>query len=208
MNIILLAAGLSKRMGKTNKMLIPVNGIAMVCHSAMNALKFLESANSESTLIVVTGYRHTSVEKALKPCRLFIENTKAPIQMVVVHNPDYAKGQFTSTKAGVRQVNDNEDFFICPADMPFITDEHYKMITSFLKEHDAVRPVVDGIPGHPVLLKSKMKKVILSAKNNGKVSDLLKKYDVFELATDDKALSTDIDTQNDVSCLLSDSVQH
>lgn len=205
MNIVMLAAGLSRRMGKTNKLLIPYNGNTLVCHSALTALQYLESLDSSSRLIIVTGYRRLSTEKALKPCRLFIENTKAPIELIVVNNPDYKKGQFTSTEVGVSQVKDGENFFICLADMPLINPEHYKTTSVYLKNHDAVRPVVNGIPGHPVYLSSRMKEIILSAKGINSVSGILRKHDLFEYETDDNALIADIDTQNDISCLLSDS---
>ncbi len=205
MDIVMLAAGLSKRMGKTNKLLIPYNNNTMVCHSAMTALKYLETLNSNCRMIIVTGYRSSSTEKALKPCRLFIENTKAPIELIVIKNPDYRNGQFTSTKVGVSQVKDGENFFICLADMPLINAEHYKTTSGYLKNHDAVRPVVNKIPGHPVYLASRMKKIILSAKSINSVSEILGKYDLFEYETDDNALIADIDTQSDISRFLTDS---
>ncbi len=207
MNIVMLAAGLSKRMGKTNKLLIPCFGTTMINHCALTALKYLETLNEESHLIVVTGYRHRSTEKALETCRLFVEQTKAPIIFTVVKNPDYEKGQFTSVKAGVKELKDGENFFISLADMPFIKAEHYSEISSALENHDAIRPKVNGVPGHPVFLKSSIKDAILSAKKTEKVSDILKNYDLFEYETDNTEMIADIDNPDDISCCLSDSVR-
>ena len=79
MDIIMLAAGTSSRMGRTNKMLLPYNGMSMVCHCCLQALEFLQKHSEENgekcTLIVVTGYRSASIRKAIAPCRAFIGKT-------------------------------------------------------------------------------------------------------------------------------------
>ena len=73
MDIVMLAAGTSSRMGKTNKMILPYKGIPLVTYCCLRALEFLQGHSLESgescRLIVVTGYRRPSVNKALEPCR-------------------------------------------------------------------------------------------------------------------------------------------
>lgn len=193
MNVILLAAGQSKRMGKINKLLLPLNGTTLVANSAMQALQFLENTNESSNLIVVTGYRHFATEKALKPCKDYIEKTNGKISMTIVYNKDFRKGQFTSVKTGVRQLNENEDFFITLSDLPKINHMHYKQLFD-KQNNNIVRPVVNNIPGHPVLLTANMKQRILKAKTNSRVSNLLKTEEVFVYKTTDPAFITDIDT--------------
>ena len=205
MDIIMLAAGTSSRMGKENKMLLPFEGMPMVTHCCMQALAFLEGYSSENTesctLIVVTGYRRRSVEKALVPCRLFVEKTDAPIRLLVVNNADYHKGQFSSTKVGTAEVSEDSPFFIALADMPLITAEHYRMLVPLLGNHDAVRPFYeneeDKVPGHPVLHPYSFKSRILQCPDSWTVSRILKSADVIEPSFDDPSWARDIDNIQD-----------
>lgn len=205
MDIVMLAAGTSSRMGRTNKMLLPYNGMSMVCHCCLQALEFLQGYSDRSgekcTLIVVTGYRRQSVQKALAPCMKFIEETKANLSLIVVDNPDYRKGQFSSTKVGVSQVCDNRPFFISLADMPLVRADHYAALVPLLGNHDAVRPYTekekDRVPGHPVLHASGLKETILRSPDDCTVSRILKDRDVFEPSFEDSAWSTDVDIVSD-----------
>ena len=205
MDIIMLAAGTSSRMGRENKMLLPYNGVPLVTHCCLQALQFLAdfsvSNNETCTLIVVTGYRRRSIEKALTPCKLFVEETDAPIRMLIVNNPDYRNGQFSSTKVGVREVSEGSAFFISLADMPLITAEHYRKLVPMLPGHDAVRPFFknneDRVPGHPVLHAFGLKDKIIQCPDNRTVSSILKSADVFEPSFDDSSWSQDIDLPQD-----------
>ena len=198
MQIVLLAAGLSSRMGKTNKMLIPFNGMSLVCNCCMKALKTLEKLNEKSRLVVVTGYRSLSVEKTLKECKAFIETTHASIEMIIVKNRDYRNGQFSSVKTGLRETEDGKPFFIALGDMPLINEENYTSLIPLLEKHDAVRPFCNGQPGHPVLFSSSMKETILSYPDSFSVNAILKSHDVIETETHSNSTVLDIDTPQDL----------
>ncbi len=206
----MLAAGTSSRMGKTNKMLLPYNGTALVNHCCLVALQFLERYSKESSsgcrLIVVTGYRRQSVEKALSPCKLFMERTDAPLEMLIVNNPTYRKGQFSSTKVGVAQVQDGRPFFISLADMPLVTEKHYHSLTPLLGDNDAVRPfskTEEGLsPGHPVLHAPWLKKKITACPDDCSVSRILKDCKVAKPEFDDRSWALDIDEMSDYSAIL------
>ena len=210
MDIVMLAAGTSSRMGSTNKMLLPYEGIPMVTHCCMQALGFLasysEKSDSQCRLIVVTGYRRQSVEKALLPCKEFIGKTDARLEMLVVNNPDYRKGQFSSTKAGVSQVADGHDFFISLADMPLVSSDHYGTLVPLLNDHDAVRPFAeyDGrrIPGHPVLHASRLRDEMLKCPDNCKVSIFLSKCHVYEPSFTDPSWILDVDEAKDYKRII------
>lgn len=205
MDIVMLAAGTSSRMGSTNKMLLPYEGIPMVTHCCMQALGFLASYSEQTDttcrLIVVTGYRRQSVEKALLPCKEFIEKTDARLEMLIVDNPDYRKGQFSSTKVGVSQVEDGQDFFISLADMPLVSSDHYGTLVPLLKDHDAVRPFCenngDKVPGHPVLHAYRLKDILIKCPDTWTVSKILKSHDVIEPSFDDTSWTQDIDMIRD-----------
>jgi len=205
MTIIMLAAGTSSRMGKENKMLLTYNGVPMVSHCCLEALRFLEKYSSENnrscSLIVVTGYKRRSVEKVLEPCKLFVEKTGSPINLLIVNNRNYRRGQFSSTKIGVAEVEENSPFFISLADMPLITAEHYAKLVPLLESHDAVRPFYtskeDKVPGHPVLHAYKLKDRIVQCPDSWTVSKILKSSDVIEPSFDDPSWTQDIDIIQD-----------
>ena len=210
MTVIMLAAGTSSRMGRDNKMLLPFCGMPMVTHCCMQALSFLEKHSAKTgepcTLVVVTGYKRLSVEKALRPCRDFIGKTGAKIGMIVVKNPDYRKGQFTSAKTGVAQIEDDSAFFISLADMPLIKDSNYEKLVPLLEGHDAVRPLCligsEKTPGHPVLHSSELKQRILGCPDDWTVSRILRMSDTAEPAFDDPSWAADVDDAEAYQALL------
>lgn len=199
MNIVLLAAGTSSRMGKENKMLIPYKSCTLVAHCALTALKSLSLKDEKSRLIVVSGYKHKSLLKALEPCKTYIEQTDGQLEMIVVQNVNYRNGQFTSAKTGVKEVPDREPFFISLADMPLIKKENYHYLINYLQDYDAVRPVCDDIPGHPVYFSEKMKKLILSYPDNASVGNILKRVKTRNLQVEGSSWIYDIDCPEDLS---------
>lgn len=199
MDIVLLCAGTSSRMGKTNKLLLEVNKTTMVANSAMQALKYLETLNESSTLIVVTGHQRFSIEKALKECKNYVAHSTRQLSMVIVYNPNYKDGQFTSVQTGVKQVKTNSNFFITLADLPDISATHYAQLQ--LNGADAARPYCNNIPGHPVLLSSILKEKILKARKNSKVSNILQTCVINKVEVNDMSCVHDIDTPEDAKCL-------
>ena len=196
-DIILLAAGLSKRMGSTNKMLLPVNGMSMCSHSALQGLKFLESLPEGGNLIIVTGYKSRELEKTLAPCIDYVSKSEMPVKLILTRNANYRKGQFSSTKAGVALVRENTPFFIALADMPAIKPENYTSLCSLLKDYDAVRPFSNGHPGHPVLHAPSLKESILSMDDKASVRSLLEKCNTLNASVEGQSWITDVDYPQD-----------
>ena len=54
---VVLAAGQSRRMGETNKLLVEIDGVSMVARAADAAL-----ASGVNPVLVVTGHEHQQVE--------------------------------------------------------------------------------------------------------------------------------------------------
>lgn len=191
MTVVLLAAGTSSRMGKVNKLLLPVDGRPMVAHCCLNALKYLSSSNN-AHIVVVTGYQSLRTKCALKECKVYAKEHS--IEMTVVKNGQFKSGQFSSVKTGVEKVANGEDFFICLSDLALVTERNYRALDSCLSGFDAVRPFVNDIPGHPVLLGSVMKQKILKSPDGSSVRELLKGVKVKELSFSDSSWITDKDT--------------
>lgn len=84
---VVLAAGMATRMGRV-KQVLPINGEPMVRRAVRTCL-----VAGLAPVWVITGHAAAEVEAAL---------TGMPNTVRCVFNPDYAAGQATSLKAGVR----------------------------------------------------------------------------------------------------------
>ncbi|AEV29893.1 putative MobA-like protein [Sphaerochaeta pleomorpha str. Grapes] len=179
MQNILLAAGLASR-SKGEKLFLPWRGETVLQHAVRASLE------AELDTIVVTGFKRTEVERLL--------GVFADSNLELVFNPDFAFGQGSSTICGAKHLKEGEDFFISLADMPLINAAHYTGLLGKIGEAAALRPVFKGKPGHPVLLKSGLKEVILSQNPDFRMKDMLSAYTVKTCIVDDEAYVSDIDT--------------
>ena len=112
--VIVLAAGQSRRMGKRNKLLEPVDGEPMVRH----AVRAAASAAGGLPVVVVTGHERAEVEASL-----------AGFDVAFSHNPDYGAGLSTSLARGVAALPQGvEGAIVCLADMPGVRAEHLRRL--------------------------------------------------------------------------------
>lgn len=139
---IILAAGQSRRMGRTNKLTLPIGGKPMVAHVADAAL-----ASRVDEIILVTGHEPDKVEKAL-----------AGRPMTHVHNPDFAAGLSQSVRAGIEQAERSDTpidaAIILLGDMPGVTAAMIdQIITAYdpLSDQMICVPTVNGKRGNPIL---------------------------------------------------------
>ena len=170
MTTILLSAGLSSRM-KKNKLLLPYNGKTIIENTLLAAKEVSDR------VIVVTGYEREKIEDVL--CKYDVK---------FVFNKDYEKGQRGSTISGIEAVED-DDFAILPSDLPLIKKETLSFLFSSLKEETIVRPLYNGIPGHPVCYRKEHRDKLLSF--SGSMKDYLKKEGF-------KTIPSSLDTVYDV----------
>ena len=140
---IVLAAGASVRMGKANKLMLPLEGRPLIAHvvDAVSRAKISE-------LVVVTGYESDRLQSAL-----------AARDITFAHNPAYERGLSTSIRAGVEAASRScSGYMICLSDLPLITTREYDAaIDAFCRAIYAdrqaiVRTAYRGQPGHPVIL--------------------------------------------------------
>jgi len=136
---IVLAAGRSTRMGGPNKLVAEVNGRPLVRIAAQEAL-----ASQARPVIVVTGHQRERIEAAI-----------SDLDVVTVHNPDFADGLSTSLKAGIAAVSaDADGAIVCLGDMPQVDAGLIdRLLSAFDPENGAfvVVPTIDGKRGNPVV---------------------------------------------------------
>lgn len=136
---VILAAGQSRRMGKTNKLAATINGKPLVRHVGEAAI-----ASTVDDVIVVTGHEGATVKSILEG-----------LDVRYVDNPSYAEGLSSSLAAGAGAIGKDIDrAIILLADMPQITSD---MIDRLIEASRAAPPgsiilsTFNGKRGNPVL---------------------------------------------------------
>ena len=103
--VVLLAAGLSRRMGERNKLLVEIGGEPLVRRTAR---RFLAAGVD---VYAVIGHEAEAVRAAL-----------AGLPLSFVENPNFAEGKASSARAGVDAVPTGYDvMLVSPADLPLLT---------------------------------------------------------------------------------------
>ena len=136
---ILLAAGLSRRMGARNKLLLPVAGKPMVRHLAETYQSVLTTP-----LTVVTGHEAEALRNAL-----------AGLSIEFAHNDDFAAGQPGSVAAGLAMAPDADLLLIGLADQPRLTPENLMQLVQWHRANDPMKITVPkhGINrGNPIVI--------------------------------------------------------
>lgn len=188
--IIILAAGCSKRMGATNKLLININGspiINYVIEAAINSF-----ANE---IIVVTGHESELIRNNLKSYKNKIK---------FIHNPNYTDGMSGSLCKGIDALSYNVDGAIfCQADMPLLHTHHFnRLIAAFSKGNDSsiCTPTHKNQRGNPVLWGRShfMKFKNLTGDTGAKHLLAHNSEHITEVIMNDDATLIDIDTRDEL----------
>ncbi|MCJ9430202.1 nucleotidyltransferase family protein [Kordiimonas marina] len=137
--VIMLAAGRSRRAGSVNKLLATLDGRPVICHAAEAALE-----GTGTPPLIVTGHENEKVQTALNRCHVSF-----------LHNAAYADGMATSLVAGIEALHDDTSlFFVSLGDMPFVTPDTYRRLLTAAEnapDIDIFIPVHEGVRGHPIL---------------------------------------------------------
>ena len=137
---IVLAAGMSTRMGRENKMLYRVQGKPMIRH-VMDAL--LDTDFDE--IIVVLGHEKELVRDAIP----------SDPKVRCITNAHYPEGMSTSIKCGVNHIDtDSTHCAIILGDMPFIKAADFDLLIERVRDPEndmgITVPTFDGKQGHPI----------------------------------------------------------
>jgi molybdenum cofactor cytidylyltransferase len=135
---VVLAAGMSRRMG-TPKQLLRMNG-KTVLERTLESVR----ASNVGEIVLVLGHAAGSIEKAISTDR-----------MKVVHNQDFQQGMGTSLRAGLAAVDaEASAALIVLADQPFVRAETLNRLIACHQESrpDIIIPLYKGFRGNPVLL--------------------------------------------------------
>jgi len=182
---IVLAAGLSRRMG-TQKLLLPWAGTTVVGHIVD------ELARSEiDRITVVVGHQGPRVRAEL---------AGRPVH--VVNNGDYRQGMLSSVRCGLAALpRPCTVALVAPGDQPAISSTLVDRMIHAFKSGDRglVVPVHDGRRGHPLLIAARYFDEIMTHYDDVGLRGLPRAHgdDVLELPAASDDVLSDLDTPED-----------
>jgi molybdenum cofactor cytidylyltransferase len=153
-SVIVVAAGLSRRMGEDkNKLILPFGETVLFCEVLKNII-----ASDVEEVIVVLGHEADLVEKYIP--------VHPKIKMVI--NPNYSEGMTSSIQSGVRAALEKNAYMICLSDMPFISSEEYNFLIKtfenqvFFEKKTILQPFFQEKKGNPIIFSNAYRDLILS----------------------------------------------
>lgn len=191
-DMIVLAAGLSKRMG-VFKPLLPVGDMPAVAR----CVKMAAEAGVRD-VVIVTGHNAGTLEDVVG------KDTHPGIRLV--HNAAYQEGMFSSVREGVSALRDGSDaFFLLPADCCASTADTLSALMRVFGENggvSVVRPAFCGKRGHPPLVPGRFAEPLLSYDGEGGLKGFLRPLPTTEVEMGDPGALLDMDTPEDYAALL------
>lgn len=178
--LVVLAAGLSTRMGARDKLRLPLDQKTVLEHTVAAAV---ESRVGE--VVVVTG--------ANDFCALL---DRFPVRCV--RNPQYEEGMASSIRAGVQSADqDASAIGIVLGDMPFVRPETITRLAEHLGPTAIVVPHFESVPGHPVLFAARYRGELLALRGDVGARSVVREAasNVVRIDVDDPGVVGDIDTE-------------
>ncbi|UCB43077.1 MAG: nucleotidyltransferase family protein [Dehalococcoidales bacterium] len=187
--VLILAAGFSHRMEKF-KPLLSIGGETFIDRLIATFL------DNDVEVYVVVGNQAEELKAAIKGQNV-----------VVVENPDYSLGMFTSVQAGVRALSSGyEAFFVMPVDIPLVKPATITRLMTTFAQHSGkiLYPVSRRKRGHPPLIPMNLAPTITGWVKDGSLRDVLHSYESLslEVSVPDRNILLDIDTIDDYKSLV------
>jgi molybdenum cofactor cytidylyltransferase len=188
---LVLAAGQSRRMGGPNKLLVEIDGKAMVAH----VVDMLKTAKV-FLITVVTGHQADQVRSAL-----------AGRDITFVHNARYGEGLSTTLGAGIAALPPEADgAIICLGDMPKLTAAAVdRLIAAYdpVENRSIIVPTSGGKRGNPVLWGKRYFAEMRAVSGDVGARHLIGEHQdlVAEVEIGDRGVLVDIDTKEALDAL-------
>jgi molybdenum cofactor cytidylyltransferase len=189
-DIIVLAAGQSRRMAPLNKLLLPLNGATMIA----NTLKVVSQVNANEK-IVVTGFQSEKLA-SLIDSRQFRKT----------HNPLFENGMTSSIQIGIKSLSKNSiGAMIIQADLPNLNSVVLqKLIDEFVLANQRnskiiIAPTYKGVQKNPVIFSAYYFKQILNHSEKNGCKKILEDHyaEINFIEFEDSSFFEDIDTPTD-----------
>jgi molybdenum cofactor cytidylyltransferase len=188
---VVLAAGLSRRLGNANKLLADYDGAPLISRAVDAVL-----GSKARPIVVVTGYEAARVREAL-----------TGREVAFVHNSGYEEGLARSVGTGIRALAGAVDAaVICLGDMPLVKSEHIDaLIDAFdpLNHRSICVPVHGTTRGNPVLWPARHFAELERLSGDVGARTLLGLHadDVLHVEVGDEGVTIDVDTPEMLAAL-------
>jgi molybdenum cofactor cytidylyltransferase len=197
LSAIVLAAGMSTRMGR-NKLLLAFRQGSLIVLTVDTLL-----ASEIDEVIVVLGYEAEKVRAGLEGKRVGF-----------VFNPNYREGMSTSVRAGVSAVSPQADaIMICLADQPLLKPADLNCLVRAFSQAKAVKksivvPFFQGQRGNPVILDSSHRDTILGVVGDVGCRGVIKRYpnQIYPVEMETDHVVRDIDNLGEYQALVCSAV--
>ena len=182
---IVLAAGESKRMGKT-KQLLSFGSSTILEHVVDNLLR-----SKVGEVVLVLGHESGRIKARFEG---------APIKLAI--NPDYQQGMSSSVKCGILAASpESQACVIALGDQPLVRSEVVNRLIFTYKESGKgiIVPVYGDMAGHPVIFDMKYREALLSLTGDKGGKSIVTAFpdDVQQVQVDTASVIYDIDKWED-----------
>lgn len=192
LSAVILAAGLSTRMGGPHKLLLEIGGEPMIRRTARAVL-----AAGAVEIVIVTGHRAAEIEGAL-----------AGLPLRFVHNPNFAEGQSGSVVIAAAALHlPCDGVMIVLGDQPLLTAATLRGLAEAWVRRPAGRsilvPMQGGARGNPVIFAATHIPAITSGGLRVGCRRLIEDHPeaVFRAEMADEAFTRDCDTPEEYAAL-------
>ena len=186
-DVLLLAAGNSSRMGSENKLLMTYGRRTLIRHVAEQII-----TADIGDLTVVTGFEADLVQETLRGL---------PVKFC--HNLDHPSGQMSSVKAGSQTLMPpSKGMMVALSDMPYLRPLDYRHIVGHFfanKELKITVPVYGAERGNPIIIPASLISEIADGSLNAGCRKLVQNHSekVVQVKIENSAYVSDIDTPSD-----------
>lgn len=181
---IVLAGGLSRRMGQSKVLMPWAGGRTIIEHIVQQLIQA-----RVDHIAVITGHRSAEVAQKV-----------APYEVETVHNPDYATGEMlSSVKAGLESLPAHiSAAMVVLGDQPRIQPRTVQQVMSAyaLGDGDIVAPSYQMRRGHPILIDRKYWRELLALPVDGAPRDVINAHKdaIAYVVVDTDSVLRDVDT--------------
>jgi molybdenum cofactor cytidylyltransferase len=195
LNSLLIAAGLSSRMGNFKPLLLFRNEPIVI-----SMIKKLLPISSK--VFVVTGFKGKDLIKVIED-----QFSKSEIEdnIVFVSNDNYKTGMFTSLQKGLSEAKECDWLLYHFVDQPQIPQSFYSNFISQIDDKfDWIQPSYKNKKGHPVLIRKSLFNNIINAGENSSLKEITNsgKLNKKTWDCDYKEILIDIDTPEDYNAII------
>jgi CTP:molybdopterin cytidylyltransferase MocA len=161
---LLIAAGLSGRMGKPKALLLQ-DGLPF----AIVILKKMILVCDK--IVVVLGHSSEKIKRELQVFINYSDELKSSVKFVT--NENFEKGMLSSLKYGLNAELNSKWLLYHFVDQPGLPEEFYQEFTTQIENnYDWIQPSYNSKKGHPLLLQSSIFNSILELPDNSSLKEI------------------------------------